>query len=329
MDTKLTFIGIVRSPYKTLEECPKEVTPDAAECQIKIMPPFLPALSRLKLGQELYILTWLHLADRSVLACHPRGDENRPKRGVFATRSPDRPNPIGLHKVTLTDLVDNLLTVRSMEVVDGTPVLDIKSAPPLYEPNPSGDPVHEILAAAHAAWHRGLLSGFNGNLSIRREDTIVITSTGAAKGFLTQADLSTIQLSTSLHLSGPPPSTESLMHLEIYRAQPLAKAVCHTHPPHLLALSLTGATLLDLPLFECAAFAQELTQVEGFPPGSQELAQAVAAATTGARAVFMNSHGLTCWADTPARAVAFSEELDNLARIQLLANAISPDRALS
>jgi L-fuculose-phosphate aldolase len=319
MDTKLTFIGIVRSPFKRLEDCPKEVTATSPDCQIKIMDSFLPALSRLRLGDELYILTWLHLADRSILSCHPRGDENRPKRGVFATRSPDRPNPIGLHRVTLADIVDNILTVSSMEVVDGTPVLDIKPAPSQGDPYPSGDPAHELVSAARAAWQRGLLSGFNGNLSIRRDDTVILTSTGAAKGFLTPADLSTIQLSTGVQVSGPPPSTESLMHLELYRAQPRAQAVCHTHPPHLLALSLTGSPLLDLPLFECAALARQLVQVEEFPPGSPELAAAVAAAASEVRAVFMRSHGLTCWAESLARAVALSEELDSLAGIQILA----------
>jgi L-fuculose-phosphate aldolase len=318
MDTKLTFIGIVRSPFKRLEDCPKEATSATPESRIKIMAPFLPALSRLRLGDDLFILTWMHLADRSVLSCHPRGDESRPKRGVFATRSPDRPNPIGLHRVTLTAVHDNFLTVNSLEVVDGTPVLDIKPASSMDDPNPSGDPAQEIVSAARTAWRRGLLSGFNGNLSIRREDTVILTSTGSVKAALTPADLSMVRLSTGEHLSGPPPSTESLMHLEIYRTQPGALAVCHTHPPHLLALSLKGEPLLDLSLFESSSLSRELTVVGEIPPGTQELASAVAAAAAGVRAIFMTSHGLTCWAESLARAVALSEELDTLAHIQLL-----------
>jgi L-fuculose-phosphate aldolase len=321
MDSRLTFIGIVRTPFARLEDCPKEVTPSTPESRIKIMDPFLPALSRLSLGQELYVLTWLHQADRSVLECHPRGDVTRPMRGVFATRSPDRPNPIGLHRVTLTDLEDNYMTVRSMEVVDGTPVLDIKPAD--GNPGQSGDPFHELVAASHAAWQRGLLSGFNGNLSVRMGDSVLVTATGAAKGFLTPADLCTISLSTGAHLSGPAPSTESLMHLEIYRAQPKAQAICHTHPPHLLALSLSGQVIPDLPLYECAALTRELAVVERLPPGTPELAAAVAAAATRARAVFMRSHGLTCWAGSILHAVALSEELDSLAAIQLLSRCRS------
>ena len=319
MDTKLTFIGIVRSPFKRIEDCPKQVGPSTPESQIKIMAPFLPGLSNLKLGEELHVLTWLHLADRSTLTCHPRGDESRPKRGVFSTRSPDRPNPIGLHRVTLTDVVDNILTVNALEVVDGTPVLDIKPALSHSDPNPSGDPVHDLISAARTAWQRGLLSGFNGNLSIRKEDVVFLTATGTVKATLTPADLCKVELASGNLLSGPPPSTESFMHLEIYRIQPEARAICHTHPPHLLALSLAGSPLLDLPLFESAALARELAHVEDLLPGTQELALAVAAASARSRAVFMKRHGLTCWAESLDRAVALCEELDSLARIQLLA----------
>ena len=72
------------------------------------------------------MLTWLHLGDRTTLAVHPRGDLSRPITGVFSTRSPDRPNPIGLHAVTIEAVADGALTVRNLEAIDGTPVLDIK-----------------------------------------------------------------------------------------------------------------------------------------------------------------------------------------------------------
>ncbi len=72
------------------------------------------------------LLTWFHLASRDVLSVHPRGDASRPPAGVFATRSPDRPNPIGLHEVEVLDVRGNVLLVRGLEAIDGTPVLDIK-----------------------------------------------------------------------------------------------------------------------------------------------------------------------------------------------------------
>ena len=77
-------------------------------------------------GDELIVLTWLHLAERNVLQVHPRGDFNRPLTGVFATRSPDRPNPIGLHRVSVLEVSGQKLRVTSLEAIDGTPIVDIK-----------------------------------------------------------------------------------------------------------------------------------------------------------------------------------------------------------
>jgi L-fuculose-phosphate aldolase len=79
-------------------------------------------------GQEIIVLTWLHLSDRDVLKVHPRNNKNMPKRGVFTTRSPARPNPIGFHRVRVTGLDDDgTVHVDALEAVDGTPVLDIKT----------------------------------------------------------------------------------------------------------------------------------------------------------------------------------------------------------
>jgi tRNA-Thr(GGU) m(6)t(6)A37 methyltransferase TsaA len=79
-----------------------------------------------KAGDELILLTWLHLAQRDVLQVHPRGDPNRPLTGVFATRSPDRPNPVGLHRVSVLEVTQDQLRVAPLEAIDGTPILDIK-----------------------------------------------------------------------------------------------------------------------------------------------------------------------------------------------------------
>ena len=82
----------------------------------------------IKAGDELIVLTWLHLAQRDVLQVHPRGDVNRPLTGVFATRSPDRPNPVGLHRVSVLEVSGRKLRVAPLEAIDGTPIVDIKSA---------------------------------------------------------------------------------------------------------------------------------------------------------------------------------------------------------
>ena len=86
-----------------------------------------PGLMGITAGDELIVLTWLHLAQRDVLQVHPRGDVNRPLTGVFATRSPDRPNPVGLHRVSVLEVSGRKLRVAPLEAIDGTPIVDIKS----------------------------------------------------------------------------------------------------------------------------------------------------------------------------------------------------------
>jgi tRNA-Thr(GGU) m(6)t(6)A37 methyltransferase TsaA len=84
------------------------------------------ALQGVTVGDEVIVITWLHEARRDMLKVHPRGDKDRPLAGVFATRSPDRPNPLGLHRVTILDIAANRLKVGPIEAIDGTPVVDIK-----------------------------------------------------------------------------------------------------------------------------------------------------------------------------------------------------------
>jgi tRNA-Thr(GGU) m(6)t(6)A37 methyltransferase TsaA len=83
-------------------------------------------LDGLSAGNEIIVITWLHLARRDVLKVHPRSDRRRPLTGVFATRSPDRPNPLGLHRVTVRRVAKNRLRIGPIEAIDGTPVIDIK-----------------------------------------------------------------------------------------------------------------------------------------------------------------------------------------------------------
>ncbi len=125
---RLLPIGRVRSTLARRSDAPKQGYEGAPDADLEIEPAFLPALDGLSAGQEIVLLTWLHQADRNVLAVHPRDDHRNPLTGVFATRSPDRPNPIGLHRVELLAIDGGRLRVRGLEAIDGTPILDIKPA---------------------------------------------------------------------------------------------------------------------------------------------------------------------------------------------------------
>lgn len=96
------------------------------EAWLELTPQAAPGLMGIQPGDELIVLTWLHLAQQDVLQVHPRGDPNRPLTGVFATRSPDRPNPIGLHRVAVLEVAGRKLRVAPLEAIDGTPIVDIK-----------------------------------------------------------------------------------------------------------------------------------------------------------------------------------------------------------
>ncbi len=120
-------IGWVESPVRTREAAPCQGDEGAAfEAWIVIRESVAEGLHGIEPGTDVIVLTWFHRAARDVLRTHPRGDLTRPEQGVFATRSPDRPNPIGLHRVQVVAVEGARLTVRHLEAIDGTPVLDIK-----------------------------------------------------------------------------------------------------------------------------------------------------------------------------------------------------------
>lgn len=126
-DASLVYIGRVRSRLKTLAQCPNQGTEGAPIARLEIKSPFRTAMRGIKSGSQIVILTWLDRADRTALQVHPRGNPNNPLTGVFLTRSPSRPNPIGLHEVRVIDLEeDGTLVVEPLEALDGTPIIDLK-----------------------------------------------------------------------------------------------------------------------------------------------------------------------------------------------------------
>ena len=122
----LRSVGRVESPLQRRQDAPKQGDEGAPDAWLVFDPKVERALRDLHPGDEVLVLTWLDRADRTVQAIHPRGDTSRPETGVFATRSPDRPNPIGLHRVEITEIDGLRFKVRNLEALDGTPVIDIK-----------------------------------------------------------------------------------------------------------------------------------------------------------------------------------------------------------
>jgi len=132
---QLKPIGVIRSVLKERSKAPKQGSEGAPDAWIEVHPSVTQAMDGLAVGDEIVILTWFHRAHRDVLKVHPRSDPKRRLTGVFATRSPDRPNPVGLHEVTVRKVAKNRLRVGPIEAIDGTPVIDIK--PILCTPRPS------------------------------------------------------------------------------------------------------------------------------------------------------------------------------------------------
>jgi tRNA-Thr(GGU) m(6)t(6)A37 methyltransferase TsaA len=119
-------IGHVRSSLASIDRAPLQGAEGAPEAWLEIDESIADALDGIEVGDELLLFTWLHLGRREVLKVHPRGDPDNPLTGVFATRSPHRPNPIGLHRVSVLERDGSRLRVGPLEAIDGTPVLDIK-----------------------------------------------------------------------------------------------------------------------------------------------------------------------------------------------------------
>jgi tRNA-Thr(GGU) m(6)t(6)A37 methyltransferase TsaA len=120
-------IGRIRSILQSLDDAPRQGSEGAPDAWLDVAPAFARALSGISVGDALIVITWLDRAARDVLEVHPRGDPESPLTGVFATRSPHRPNPLGLHRVTVREIVGMRLRIGPIEAIDNTPVVDVKA----------------------------------------------------------------------------------------------------------------------------------------------------------------------------------------------------------
>jgi tRNA-Thr(GGU) m(6)t(6)A37 methyltransferase TsaA len=119
-------IGVIRSEIKHRKDAPLFYTEGAPNAFLEILPAYTDALDRMQVGDEIVVITWLHRARRDVLKVHPRGNPSNPLTGVFSTRSPDRPNPLGLHRAKILEINPGRLHIGPIEAIDRTPVVDIK-----------------------------------------------------------------------------------------------------------------------------------------------------------------------------------------------------------
>lgn len=126
MDSPLPPIAHIRSDLTSRSAAPKQGSEGAPDAWMEVEPWAADGLKGIQVGDRLMVVTWLHESDRSVLQVHRRGDRTRPRTGVFATRSPDRPNPLGLHPVTVREIDGLSLRIGPIEAIDRTPVVDIK-----------------------------------------------------------------------------------------------------------------------------------------------------------------------------------------------------------
>ncbi|HZR28877.1 MAG TPA: tRNA (N6-threonylcarbamoyladenosine(37)-N6)-methyltransferase TrmO [Terriglobales bacterium] len=119
-------IGTIRSEIKNKKDAPLFYTEGAPNAHLELNASYWDGMKGMEIGDEIIVITWLHRASRDVLKVHPRGDASRPLTGVFLTRSPDRPNPLGLHRATVLAIEQGRLLIGPIEAIDGTPVVDIK-----------------------------------------------------------------------------------------------------------------------------------------------------------------------------------------------------------
>ena len=123
-------VGVIRSVLTGRDEAPRQGNEGAPDAWLEVDAAVAEGLEGIAVGREIVLITWFHDAHRDILKLHPRGDKNKPMTGVFSTRSPDRPNPLGLHRVSVLEIAGNRIKVGPLEAIDGTPVVDIKPVLP-------------------------------------------------------------------------------------------------------------------------------------------------------------------------------------------------------
>ena len=123
---RLTIIGVVDNDIRSLTEAPKGYDESDRTGYLEIFPEYREGLEGIEAGQTIMVLFWLHESSRDILKVHPRGEKKNPKRGVFSTRSPMRPNPIGVSELEVLDIDGTRLRVKGLDIVDTTPIIDIK-----------------------------------------------------------------------------------------------------------------------------------------------------------------------------------------------------------
>jgi tRNA-Thr(GGU) m(6)t(6)A37 methyltransferase TsaA len=129
-DFSIKPIGFICSDLKRRDEAPRQGREGAPDVWLEVSPRFAEGMQDIVVGQEIIVITWLDEAERNTLKVHPRDDESLPLTGVFSTRSSDRPNPLGLHRVKVCEIVGNRIRIGPMEAIDETPVADIKPVLP-------------------------------------------------------------------------------------------------------------------------------------------------------------------------------------------------------
>ncbi|MFA7381893.1 MAG: tRNA (N6-threonylcarbamoyladenosine(37)-N6)-methyltransferase TrmO [Desulfurivibrionaceae bacterium] len=125
-DIRIMPVGVVRCGLRAPADAPKNYTESGETGRLEIFPHYLEAMDGIVIGSTLVVLCWLHQARRDLLKVYPRGDRSRGPRGVFATRSPARPNPIAISELTVLGVQGNHIEVSGLDVIDGTPILDVK-----------------------------------------------------------------------------------------------------------------------------------------------------------------------------------------------------------
>ena len=186
------------------------------------------------------------------------------------------------------DLSPNVLLEKGIAVEDLVHGLDI------------------VIHTCREAWLAGIMVGFNGNMSMRLgEDLLLVTGTTVPKGHLTDNDVALICVDGT-RIAGPAISSETAMHTDVYKAVPDARFILHTHPTHLLALSVAVGPeeMLSMPLFESRMWKDKLAFADACAPGSRELARSVGEAAVKGQAVFMKEHGLCVYGKTAGEVLA-------------------------